>query len=126
MANLARLVAIMRRLRERSREDDGDKSTASIIVEAAAGIRRSIVFATLVILVALAPLLFVGGRAGELLRPVALSYALAIVVSTVLAFLVPSATARKPIREWSTRITSRLVATAEALASSGTRGRPRD
>jgi CzcA family heavy metal efflux pump len=81
------VYSIMRRLRE-ERAAGSDKSSVSIIHEAASGVRSSIAFATLIVLVASAPLLFVGGMPGEFLQPVVFSFALAIAVSMVVAVTV--------------------------------------
>ena len=81
---------VLRRLREHAESDRG-KRLVSIISEAATEVRRSIAFATLIVFVALAPVLFVGGQTGEFLRPMAFSYALAIAVSMVVAVTVTPA-----------------------------------
>jgi CzcA family heavy metal efflux pump len=83
---------ITRRLRQHRRAGS-DKSIVSIILEASVEVRSSIVFATLIILVALAPIFFMGGLSGAFFEPLALSYALAIVASMGVALTVTPALA---------------------------------
>jgi CzcA family heavy metal efflux pump len=83
---------ITRRLRQ-YRSAGSKKSTISIILEASVEVRSSIVFATLIILVALAPIFFMGGLSGAFFEPLALSYALAIVASMGVALTVTPALA---------------------------------
>jgi CzcA family heavy metal efflux pump len=78
---------IMRRLRQ----NPEDKSTATIILEASLEIRGAIVFATLIIVVAVLPVLLMGGLAGAFFRPLALSYALALLASMAVALTVTPA-----------------------------------
>jgi CzcA family heavy metal efflux pump len=83
---------ITRRLRE-ARRAGSDQSIVSIILEASVEVRSSIVFATLIILVALAPIFFMGGLSGAFFEPLALSYALAIVASMGVALTLTPALA---------------------------------
>jgi CzcA family heavy metal efflux pump len=81
---------IVRRLRQHRREGGG-KSTARIILEASLEVRSAIVYATLIEVVAIAPVFFLGGLSGSFFRPLALSYALALLVSMVVALTVTPA-----------------------------------
>lgn len=83
---------ITRRLRQH-RQAGSTKSMFSIILEASVEVRSSIVFATLIILVALAPIFFMGGLSGTFFGPLALSYALAIAASMGVALTVTPALA---------------------------------
>jgi CzcA family heavy metal efflux pump len=75
-------------------QDHGDGHSASsvrAILSASYEMRSAIGYATLVILAAGLPLLFIQGASGALLRPIVLTYAMAIVVSTVVALTVTPA-----------------------------------
>jgi CzcA family heavy metal efflux pump len=81
---------IMRRLRQH-RRGGSDKSTAAIILEASLEIRSAIVYATLIIVLAVAPVLFMEGLSGAFFQPLALSYGLAMLASMVVALTVTPA-----------------------------------
>jgi Cu/Ag efflux pump CusA len=81
---------IARRLRER-RDGDDSKSVAMRIFEAAIEMRSPIVYATLIVLLALVPVFFLQGVAQAFAQPVALSYALALLASMVVALTVTPA-----------------------------------
>ena len=81
---------IWRRLRE-ARAAGSEQSTASIILEASLEVRSPIVYATLIIVVAVVPILFMEGLSGAFFQPLALSYALAVLVSMVVALTVTPA-----------------------------------
>ena len=93
---------IVRRLRQYRREGS-DKSTAAIILEASLEVRGPIIYATLIIVVAAVPVYFLEGLTGSFFRPLALSYALAVLASLVVALTVTPALAllllrRAPLR----------------------------
>jgi CzcA family heavy metal efflux pump len=81
---------IIRRLRQH-RSAGSQKSTAAIVLEASLEVRSAIVFATLIIVLAVAPVLFMDGLSGAFFQPLALSYALALVVSMLVALTVTPA-----------------------------------
>jgi CzcA family heavy metal efflux pump len=81
---------IVRRLRQHRREGS-DKSTATIILEASLEIRRAIVYATLIIVLAVVPVFFLEGLSGAFFQPMALSYGLAMLASMVVALTVTPA-----------------------------------
>ena len=81
---------IVRRLRQH-RKEGGGKSTATIILEASLEIRSVILYATLIIVLAVAPVLFMGGLSGAFFVPLALSYSLALLASMVVALTVTPA-----------------------------------
>ncbi len=83
---------IVRRLRQHRREGS-DKSTAKVILEASLEIRGAIVYATLIIVLAVMPVFFMGGLSGAFFEPLALSYAIALLASLVVALTVTPALA---------------------------------
>ena len=81
---------IIRRLRLHRREGS-TKSTARIILEASLEVRSAIVYATLIEVMALIPVFFMEGLSGAFFKPLALSYAFAILASMVVALTVTPA-----------------------------------
>ena len=81
---------IVRRLRQHRREGS-TRSTASVILEASLEVRSAIVYATLIDAVALIPVFLMEGLSGAFFRPLALSYALAVLASMVVALTVTPA-----------------------------------
>jgi Cu/Ag efflux pump CusA len=75
---------IMARMREKRRED-ADKSTALMIFEGTLEMRRPMVYATLMILLAVVPLYFLSGMAGAFAQPIVASYSLALLASISVA-----------------------------------------
>lgn len=75
---------IVRRLRENRAEKLG-RSTFSVILHASLEIRAAIVFATLIIVLAVVPVFFLEGLSGSFFRPLAYSYAVALVASLLVA-----------------------------------------
>jgi CzcA family heavy metal efflux pump len=80
---------IVRRLRERRRMPG--RSTAATVLEASLEVRGPIVYATLIIIVAMLPIFFLEGLTGAFFRPLALSYVLAVGVSLLTALTVTPA-----------------------------------
>jgi Cu/Ag efflux pump CusA len=78
---------IARRLREHHRQG-GTRSKTSIILDASLEVRRSMLYATLIILLTLVPIFLLGGVTGAFFQPLALSYALALLASMVVALTV--------------------------------------
>jgi Cu/Ag efflux pump CusA len=87
---------VKRRLREH-RAEGGDGPTARVIVGALVQTRRPIVAATVVILIAAIPVLFLGGmfdsfylggQSSAFFEPIVVSYALAVVVSLAVSLIV--------------------------------------
>jgi Cu/Ag efflux pump CusA len=83
---------VVRRLRQH-RQAGGDQSAASIILEASAEMRSGLLFATLIILLAVLPVLLMPGLSGSFFRPLALSYALAVLASLAVSLIVTPALA---------------------------------
>ncbi len=81
---------IVRRLREHRRAG-GAKSTARIIVEASLEVRPAILQATVIIVLAVSPVFFMGGLASAFFAPLATSFNLAMLASMVVAVTVTPA-----------------------------------
>ncbi len=78
---------IMRRLRQKPE----DKSATRTIIEASIGMRRLMLFATFIVLLSVAPIYFIEGLSGSFLKPLGGAYALAVVVSMLVALTVTPA-----------------------------------
>ncbi len=83
---------IVRRMRNHFLEG-GTKSTARVILEASLEIRRPILFATLIIVLAVTPVFFMGGLSGAFFSPLAMAYLLAMLASMIVAVTVTPALA---------------------------------
>ena len=82
---------IVRRLRQHRAA--GGTATARVVLEASVEVRGAITYATLINVVAVVPVLFLDGLTGAFFQPLALSYALAVLVSMVVALTVTPALA---------------------------------
>ena len=83
---------VMRRLRQH-RKEGSNKSLAKIILEASLEVRGAIVYATLIEVFAILPIFFLEGLSGAFFKPLALSYALSLLASMVVALTVTPAMA---------------------------------
>ena len=81
---------IVRRLRQ-GREEGSGKSAATIIYEAVVEMHNSILYATVIMVLAVIPALFLEGVSGAFWQPVATSYMLALLASMVVALTVTPA-----------------------------------
>ena len=81
---------IVRRLRQ-ARLAGSSASTARIILEASLEVRPAIWWATLVIVLAVVPIFFMGGLAGSFFEPLAVAFILAMLASMVVALTVTPA-----------------------------------
>ena len=81
---------ITQRLRQ-NRQQGGLKSAPVVILEAAGETRSTLFFATLITLLAILPVFFIQGVNGGLFQPLAVSYALAVLTSMVVALTVTPA-----------------------------------
>jgi len=84
---------IVRRLRL-YRAETGDRSfaaTSRIVLNASLEVRKAIVYATLINVVAVAPVFFMEGLTGAFFQPLAFSYALAMLASMLVALTVTPA-----------------------------------
>ena len=62
-----------------------------VVLEASLEVRTAILYATLINVVAILPVVFMGGLSGSFFRPLALSYGLAVLVSMVVALTITPA-----------------------------------
>jgi len=114
---------IMRRLRQHRRAGS-KRSVASIILEASLEVRAPIVYATLIVVLAVVPVLFMQGLAGAFFKPLIEAYVLAMLASILVAVTVTPAlslillrdaplTGREPpLVVWLNRGYARLLARA--------------
>ena len=75
---------VVRRMREH-RDAGGERSTADVVLEASAELRRPLTYATLIALLAIVPLAVMAGRPGAFFEPLALSYVLAVTAAMAVA-----------------------------------------
>ena len=102
---------IVRRLRQNRREG-GHQSTASIVLESSLEVRSAIIYATLIDVVAVVPVFFIGGLSGAFFQPLVVAYGLAVLASMLVALTVTPALAyvllrnapierhESPVAEW--------------------------
>src|SRR4051812_7927973 len=88
---------IVRRLRVR-RAQGQRTPILRVVLEASLEVRRAVVYATLIDVVAVAPVIFVGGLSGAFFRPLALSYGLAVLASMAVALTITPALALALLR----------------------------
>jgi Cu/Ag efflux pump CusA len=88
---------IMRRLRQNQRDVES-KSMGEVILESCLEIRSPMIYATLIIILAAAPVFFVGGQLGALFSPLVTSYLLALLASMLVAITVTPALALTLLR----------------------------
>ena len=81
---------VVRRLRL-ARAEGSTASTFSIVLNASVEVRTAITYATVINVIAVVPVLFLAGLSGSFFRPLVLSYALAVLVSMVVALTVTPA-----------------------------------
>lgn len=81
---------VMQHLRK-NREEGRPLSARRTILGASAEMRRAILFAAMITVLAVAPVFLLDGMTGALIRPLAVSYALAVIASMVVALtLIPA------------------------------------
>lgn len=81
---------IVRRVRQH-RKEGSQKSVANLILDASLEVRNAIIYATLIVVVAALPIFFMEGISGRFFQPLALAYAVAVLVSMVVALTVTPA-----------------------------------
>jgi CzcA family heavy metal efflux pump len=108
---IGRVESTVRRLREQ-RDERNSKPAGRVILEAWLDERGPIVFATLIIVLAALPILFIEGVSGAFFQPLALSYGLAVLASMLVALTLapalclmllanaPVARGEAPLGEW--------------------------
>jgi CzcA family heavy metal efflux pump len=94
---------IVRRLRQ-NRTAFEPRTVVSVVLEASLEVRRAIVYATLIIVLAVVPVFFIQSVSGSFFKPLVLSYGLAVLASMVVALTVTPALAllllaRAPLKE---------------------------
>ena len=111
---------VMRRLRQH-RTEGSTQSTTSIILQASLEVRSPMMYATVIVLLVVSPVLFMAGLSGTFFEPLALSYALAVIASMVVALTVtpalcmvllahaPLERRRSPLVAWLQRIYERAL-----------------
>jgi CzcA family heavy metal efflux pump len=109
---------ILRRLRQHRREGS-QKSTAAIVLEASLEVRGPIIYATLIIVAAAVPVYFLQGLTGSFFRPLAFSYALAVLASLLVALTVTPALALLLLRDRPLKRASPLVAWLQRVYTAG-------
>lgn len=77
---------IVRRLRQ-ARLEGASKSTARVILDASLEVRGAVVYASFIEVMALVPIFFLTGLTGSFFRPLAFSYAVAVLVSLLVALV---------------------------------------
>jgi CzcA family heavy metal efflux pump len=83
---------VLHRLRQ-PRDDDAEKSIGQIVVDTTLDGRAPLVYATVVILLGLIPVFFVGGAVSAFLPAMAMAYGVAVIASMVVALTVAPALA---------------------------------
>ena len=80
---------VFRRLRQNaSAEESERKPILDVVFHASSEIRGSVVFATIIVMLVFAPLFFLSGVEGRLLRPLGISYITALFASLIVALTV--------------------------------------
>jgi Cu/Ag efflux pump CusA len=74
-----------------AREEGSDKSTATVILEAAFEVRSALLYATVIMALAVMPLMALEDVSGAIFRPLATSYLLAVLTSMLVALTVTPA-----------------------------------
>ena len=103
---------IVRRLRE-NRRLGHPKPVATVVLEASLEIRRAIVYATLIIILAVLPVFFLDGLSGAFFKPLALAYTLALFASMLVALTVSAVVLSAP----SVMALASLIATGDPMST---------
>ena len=106
---------ILRRLRQ-NRARGRAAVDRRVILEASLEVRGAIIYATVITLVAVVPVFFIGGLSGSFFRPLVGAYALAVGVSLVVALTVTPALALILLRNGAVE---RRIATGEPCLQRG-------
>ena len=110
---------IAHRLREH-RRSGGTRSSTSLVIDGLLEAHGSIIYATLIALLAIVPVLFMSGLAGALFRPLAESYAVALLASLLVALTVTPVLSlllldREPRERQQSRLAAWLASRHEAV-----------
>jgi len=91
---------VMRRLRQRRENNGGPVPLATVVGEESAKVRRPLIYATLIALLAIVPAAVLGGRPGAFLAPLVLAYVLAVLAAMLVAVLVTPALTAVLFSRW--------------------------
>jgi CzcA family heavy metal efflux pump len=100
---------LMGRLRDRK---EGDPSIAALILQTTTETRSSVMYATLIVLLAVMPIFFMGGDAGAFFEPLAIAYILAVLAAVVVGATVTPALCLMLFRRSSLRVVESPIAVA--------------
>ena len=81
---------IIRRLRQ-NREKEQPDPAFKVVLEASLEVRSAVVYGSIIVVLVLVPVFFIGGLSGSFFRPLALSYILAIMSSLMVALILTPA-----------------------------------
>ena len=81
---------IVRRLRQ-ARKEGQKKTLFRVVLDASIEVRHAIIYSTLIEIMVLVPIFLMEGLSGAFFKPLAMSYALAIIASTIVALTVTPA-----------------------------------
>ena len=103
---------IVRRLRQ-ARREGSTRSTAAIVLDSSLEVRSAIIYATLIDVVAVAPVFFVEGLSGAFFQPLVVAYGLAVLASMLVALTLTPALAylllhRAPIERHESPVAEKL------------------
>ncbi len=77
---------VYKRLKQNHRKEPGERAKVfEVVFEGSREIRSSVINATLIIMVAFTPLFFLGGMEGRLLKPLGVTYIIALFMSLIVA-----------------------------------------
>ena len=99
---------IVRRLRQHRSQPDG-RSTARVIYDASLEVRGAVIYASLIEALALLPIFFLSGLTGAFFTPLATSYAIAVIVSMMVALITTPAFAMILLRRGEARQGQRVA-----------------
>jgi CzcA family heavy metal efflux pump len=110
---------IAQRLREH-REAGGTRSSTAVVIDSLLEAQGSIIYATVIALLAIVPFVFISGLAGALFRPLAESYAVALLASLLVALTVTPVLGmllldREPRERQQSRLAAWLASRHEAV-----------
>ncbi|MGM0554599.1 MAG: efflux RND transporter permease subunit [Pseudomonadota bacterium] len=113
-------IIFVENIYRRLREDTGDRDRASLdetVRQACSEMRYPVVYSTVIIMLAFAPLFFLSGVEGRLLQPLGLAYLVAIAASLMVALTVTPVLARWLLPAVAERSAGREPPVAAALQS---------